>query len=157
MGGGFHELKTGGHLSVHADFNKHPSMTVERRVSVLIYLNEGWTEADGGQLELWANDMSRCVESIVPVFNRMVAFNTTSHSNHGNPNLVAEPTGTATWSEDHARHTTLFHVRPGTADEAAFETNDTVRDPRQVIKDFIPPVALRTFKGVREARRMGRS
>lgn len=92
-GGGFHEIFTGGHLSVHADFNHHVNMGLERRINLLIYLNDDWSDEFGGQLELWANDMSRCVQSVVPVFNRAVMFNTTSESNHGNPNPVNHPDG----------------------------------------------------------------
>ncbi len=44
LGGGFHEIAHGGHLSMHADFNHHTRMNLERRINVLIYLNEGWTD-----------------------------------------------------------------------------------------------------------------
>ena len=35
-GGGLHEIKTGGLLKVHTDFNKHPANNFDRRVNVLI-------------------------------------------------------------------------------------------------------------------------
>ena len=41
-GGGLHEIKTGGLLKVHTDFNKHPTNNFDRRVNVLIYLNKNW-------------------------------------------------------------------------------------------------------------------
>ena len=78
MGGGFHQILQGGYLSVHADFNHHKPMNLERRINVLIYLNKNWCAEYGGQLELWTNDMARCVKSVVPTFNRCVIFNTTS-------------------------------------------------------------------------------
>ena len=37
-GGGLHEIKSGGLLKVHTDFNKHPTNNLDRRVNVLIYL-----------------------------------------------------------------------------------------------------------------------
>ena len=37
-GGGYHEIKTGGLLKVHADFNKHPSLNLDRRINLIIYL-----------------------------------------------------------------------------------------------------------------------
>ena len=37
-GGGLHEIKKGGLLKVHTDFNKHPSNNFDRRINVLIYL-----------------------------------------------------------------------------------------------------------------------
>ena len=39
---GFHRISQGGHLSMHADFNHHKPMNLERRVNVLIYLNKDW-------------------------------------------------------------------------------------------------------------------
>ena len=35
-GGGYHEIKTGGFLKVHADFNKHPKVNLDRRLNLLI-------------------------------------------------------------------------------------------------------------------------
>ena len=43
-GGGLHEIKAGGLLKVHTDFNKHPTNNLDRRVNVLIYLNKNWKE-----------------------------------------------------------------------------------------------------------------
>lgn len=169
LGGGFHELKTGGHLSVHADFNKHEIMAVERRGNILIYLNKDWTEADGGQLELWTNDMSRRAQSVVPLFNRAVVFSTTSNSMHGNPQPIAEPTGrsrksialyyyTATWSDQKA-HTTLFRARPGTSDlpGAADKAASAVGRAKAVVREALPPVALRGLRQAKNAvaRRLG--
>lgn len=110
LGAGFHEIRNGGHLSVHTDFNHHKPMNVERRINVLIYRNKDWDDAYGGQIELWNQDMSRCVKSYIPTFNRCVIFNTTDESFHGNPNIVRHPAGatrksialyyyTATWSD----------------------------------------------------------
>jgi len=92
-GGGFHEIREGGHLSIHADFNHHVQMNLERRVNVLIYLNKNWADEYGGQLELWENSMTHCIQSIVPLFNRCVIFSTTSKSNHGNPTPISHPEG----------------------------------------------------------------
>jgi len=41
-GGGLHEIKKGGLLKIHADFNKHPLTKLDRRINVLIYLNKNW-------------------------------------------------------------------------------------------------------------------
>ena len=53
-----HEIKRGGHLGVHADFNVHKGMNALRRINLLIYLNDDWDPSYGGDLELWAKDMS---------------------------------------------------------------------------------------------------
>ena len=43
-GGGVHQTLPGGKLDVHLDFNRHRKLGLDRRVNVLIYLNEGWEE-----------------------------------------------------------------------------------------------------------------
>ena len=40
-GGGLHEIKSGGLLKIHTDFNRHPTLDLDRRVNILIYLNQG--------------------------------------------------------------------------------------------------------------------
>lgn len=81
VGGGYHLIPPGGKLGVHADFNR--SGDLHRRLNLLIYLNRDWTDDDGGHLELW--DADRCVERVLPVFNRTVIFATSSTSFHGHP------------------------------------------------------------------------
>ncbi len=149
MGGGFHEIGTGGHLSVHADFNHHKPMNLERRVNALIYLNPDWKDEYGGQLELWRTDMSERVQSIVPIANRCAIFTTNNESMHGNPNVVAHPDGTkrrsialyyytATWDELRRSRTTQFHARPGSEDK----TDWRVRTD-EFVGEFLPPVLAR--------------
>lgn len=92
-GGGLHQILPGGRLSVHADFNMHPSLRLYRRVNLLLYLNETWSESYGGELELWAGDMSACVQRIAPLLNRCVIFNTDRRSLHGHPEPLRTPSG----------------------------------------------------------------
>ena len=73
-GGGLHEIKRGGVLKVHTDFNRHPNLSLDRRINVLIYLNKNWKEEYGGYLELWDKDMTKCIKKIAPTFNTMVIF-----------------------------------------------------------------------------------
>ena len=90
-GGGLHEIKKGGILKIHTDFNRHPTLNLDRRVNVLIYLNKNWKEEYGGHLELWDRDMKECKKKIIPSFNKMVIFSTNDFSNHGHPNPVTCP------------------------------------------------------------------
>lgn len=90
-GGGLHEIRSGGFLKIHADFNKHPDLLLDRRINLLIYLNENWEESYGGHFELWDRGMKQCVRKFLPVFNRMVIFNTTDFSYHGHPDPLACP------------------------------------------------------------------
>jgi Rps23 Pro-64 3,4-dihydroxylase Tpa1-like proline 4-hydroxylase len=87
-GGGYHELKPGGFLKIHSDFNKHPDTKLDRRINVLVYLNKNWKSEYGGQFELWNESMTECVTKIEPNFNTMAIFSTTSKSYHGNPNII---------------------------------------------------------------------
>ena len=152
MGGGFHEIGQGGHLSMHADFNHHKPMGLERRVNVLIYLNDDWRDEYGGQLELWDRGMTACVRSVVPVFNRCVMFSTTNESNHGNPNPIAHPNRqtrksialyyyTATWDDLRASKTTQFRARPGTEDRTDWKVRT-----EEALQEFLPPVLARPAK-----------
>ena len=127
LGGGLHQLDPGGFLRVHADFNHHPHLKLDRRLNFLLYLNEGWRSDWGGALELWNEDMSERVQRVVPVAGRAVVFSTTSTSYHGNPEPVACPEGKARRSialyyytngrpvqERGAKHNTLYQT-PGSA------------------------------------------
>jgi len=90
-GGGLHEIKNGGILKVHTDFNRHPFLDLDRRINVLIYLNKFWKDSFKGHLELWDKDMTRCVKKILPSFNTMAIFSTTDFSNHGHPEHISCP------------------------------------------------------------------
>ena len=90
-GGGLHQIKTGGMLKIHTDFNRHPTLALDRRVNILIYLNINWDQAYGGDLELWDEEMKFCGKKILPIFNRMVIFSTNDFSNHGHPEPIKCP------------------------------------------------------------------
>tara|TARA_B100000029_G_scaffold101123_1_gene91409 strand:+ start:783 stop:1556 length:774 start_codon:yes stop_codon:yes gene_type:complete len=92
-GGGMHLIERGGFLKVHADFNWHEKLRLDRRVNLLLYFNKEWDESYGGHLELWNREMSSCVKRVLPVFNRCVIFNTTDTSFHGHPDPIACPEG----------------------------------------------------------------
>lgn len=125
-GGGLHQIERGGFLKIHADFNRHPKLNLDRRLNLLLYLNEGWREDYGGHLELWDREVARCVKRIAPVFNRCVVFTTTDHSFHGHPEPLACPPGVTRKSlalyyysngrpaaESAGVHGTLVRARPG--------------------------------------------
>jgi hypothetical protein len=87
-GSGLSELEPGGYVNVHADFLSHSSEpTWTRRLNLILFLNEDWSEADGGALELWDADVREPVRRILPVFNRGVIFATTSTAFHGVPHV----------------------------------------------------------------------
>ena len=92
-GGGLHQIEPGGFLKVHADFNVHPKLKLDRRLNMLVYLNKEWRDEWGGHLELWDTDRKSCRERIAPNFNRTVVFSTTDTSFHGHPHPLAAPPG----------------------------------------------------------------
>jgi Rps23 Pro-64 3,4-dihydroxylase Tpa1-like proline 4-hydroxylase len=142
-------VANGGHLDIHADFNHHGQMDLERRLNVLIYLNKDWQEDWGGSFEIWNKDMTEKAKSFVPLFNRMVCFNTGSDTWHGNPEVVNSPTGeprmsialyyyTATWDDTRKSHTTLFKPRPGTEDQP-----DRLEARHAIMQEVLPPAIYR--------------
>ena len=120
-GGGLHEIRRGGKLGVHADFNYHRRLRIYRRLNLLLYLNRKWKEEWGGHLEFWTRDMSACSKRILPLFNRAVIFDTSSFSFHGHPSPLECPdsesrksialyyyTSECPEDKDKAPHTTVF-------------------------------------------------
>ncbi len=93
LGGGLHQIPRGGTLKVHADFNQHRLLSADRRLNVLLYLNEDWHEEYGGYLELWDQEKTGAVVRVAPIANRMVVFETNSTSFHGHPDELAVPEG----------------------------------------------------------------
>lgn len=87
VGGGYHELPVGGFLGMHTDFTINKELGLYRRLNLLVYLNKGWGEDDGGELFLGKD----CKMKILPEFGRCVLFSTTSESWHGNPNPTKKP------------------------------------------------------------------
>lgn len=154
LGGGFHETKTGGHLDVHADFNYHPVMKVERRLNLLIYLNKDWKREYGGSLEIWDQEMKGCVERVTPDFGRCVVFSTNATSFHGHPDPINHPNGeprrsialyyyTATWDGTKRGFTTQFKARPKTEDKV-----DWMVKRNELMDDFLPPILARNIRKV---------
>ena len=124
-GGGCHQIFPGGKLAIHADFNKHPKTKLDRRLNVLVYMNEDWDESYGGHFELWDIEMKGAVKRILPLFNRMAIFSTTSTSYHGHPDVLTCPpdrtrkslalyyyTNGRPEEEINDAHLTLFRERP---------------------------------------------
>ena len=160
VGAGIHKTLNGGYLNIHADFNVHKQMRLERRLNVLIYLNPPWKEEWGGSFEVWDKPMQNKVASFAPTENRMCCFSTGSDTWHGNPEPVNHPEGlprlsialyyyTATWDDSRFEHSTLFKPRPGSAD-----AREGGRDKfDKIAREVLPPVVYRNGRKV--VRRLG--
>jgi hypothetical protein len=131
-GGGYHELKPGGFLKIHSDFNKHPDTRLDRRINVLVYLNKNWKSEYGGQFELWNESMTECVTKIEPNFNTMAVFSTTSKSYHGNPNVIQCPDGSSRKSIAMYYYT---NGRPEHEVEEYLEDHSTIFKARENLDD----------------------
>ena len=150
-GGGLHEIKKGGVLKIHTDFNKHPSLKLDRRINVLIYLNKDWKDQYGGHLELWDKDMLGCKKKILPTFNKMVIFSTNDFSNHGHPNPVICPSNQSRKSialyyfsegrpledldKNHIKNRTYFKNRVGFENDT-YNQNDSLKNLIRNLKLF---------------------
>jgi Rps23 Pro-64 3,4-dihydroxylase Tpa1-like proline 4-hydroxylase len=119
-GGGLHQIEPGGFLKVHADFNVHPKLKLDRRLNMLIYLNKGWREEWGGHLELWDREQRGAVERILPLFNRTVIFSTTDTSFHGHPHPLTSPPGVT------RKSVSLYYYTAGRPAEERSAPHDTI-------------------------------
>lgn len=124
-GGGLHQISNGGFLNIHADFNTHRRWNLDRRLNLLLFLNEHWHDAWGGHFEMWDSDMQHCMQKVAPIFNRCVIFSTTDRSFHGHPDPLKTPDGVTRKSlalyfytngrpaeEQTSEHSTLYQQRP---------------------------------------------
>jgi hypothetical protein len=155
-GRGLHQIRPGGNLEVHADFNFHPKLKLDRRINVLVYLNKDWREEYGGHFELWNREMTAAEQKLLPVFNRCAIFSTTSYSYDGYPTPLACPPNRtrksmATYYYSNGRpeeeisdaHSTLFQHRQG------FTPERTRPSLREVVHAVTPPIlvsAVRNFR-----------
>jgi Rps23 Pro-64 3,4-dihydroxylase Tpa1-like proline 4-hydroxylase len=92
-GAGLHLTLRGGHLALHADFNRDRFRSLTRRVSVLYYLNPDWDPAWGGELELWNADLSKCEVKVAPILDRLVVMAHGDTNWHGHPSPLDCPEG----------------------------------------------------------------
>lgn len=83
----------GGHLALHADFNRDRTRHLERKVTVLYYLGRQWQREWGGALELWNADRTRCEASHLPLLDRLVVMAHGDTYWHGHPSPLACPEG----------------------------------------------------------------
>ena len=97
-GGGYHKIKTGGKLAIHADYNIHYETKLYRRINLLVYLNLNWIKEWGGNLELWNKNLTEKTHEIAPMFNRAVIFNITDNAYHGHPEPLNCPDNEARYS-----------------------------------------------------------
>lgn len=81
----------GGHLALHADFNRDRRRHLGRAVTVLLYIGREWEPTWGGDLELWNKERTSCEARIEPRPNRLAVLAHGDDYWHGHPAPLACP------------------------------------------------------------------
>ena len=145
-GGGIHQIERGGYLKVHADFNVHERLRLDRRLNAIVYLNRGWQEEWGGHLELWDRSMSIAVQKIAPEFNRLVVFATIDWGFHGHPDPLQTPEGVT------RRSLATYYYSSGRPDDELAAAHNSLyqrRPGERLLRDWIPPAVVDIVKRLR--------
>jgi len=90
-GAGLHMMPRNGRLNMHLDYEKHPILNKQRRLNIIMYLNDDWNEEWNGATELWDENMDKCVIKSFPKKNTAILFVTTEKSWHGVPERIVCP------------------------------------------------------------------
>lgn len=115
-GAGYHQIREGGFLNVHVDFNKLDKL--DRRLNLIVYMNPDWREEFGGYLELWDMTKKTRIANIAPLLNRCVIFETNEVSFHGHP----VPLKTATTRKS----LSIYYYTEGRSDIEAADPHNTL-------------------------------
>lgn len=89
-GAGVHVLDPGDFLMPHLDYALHPTLSLERRASLILFLTPDWREEWGGDFELldeWAKTPVKCVR---PAFGRAVLFENGDLAYHSTGRTAAD-------------------------------------------------------------------
>ena len=97
-GGGWHMSGKGGSLAMHLDYSIHPKLKLQRKLNLILYLEEDYNSEWGGSLQLWSHDKEKGkplnkIKEVEPLFNRAILFDTTQKSWHGFPDPINPPEG----------------------------------------------------------------
>ena len=93
-GAGVHIITQGGRLGWHTDFNRytHPKHgPLDRRINLLLYLNDQWCPEHGGELQLVHPQLGPSLPFLQHKY--LCHFNTTNQSIHGHPSPWVAPPG----------------------------------------------------------------
>jgi Rps23 Pro-64 3,4-dihydroxylase Tpa1-like proline 4-hydroxylase len=155
-GGGYHETTRGGLLGIHADFRINKQLNLNRRINIIIYLNECWEDDWGGALELWDKSMESIGAKVKPILNRCVIFNTDQDSFHGHPEPLSCPKNASrksialyyyTASEyilyETPGHDTMYKARP--VDGRGTHAEAFLSSLGNYVNDWFPPILARQY------------
>ena len=128
IGGGLHETRRGGHCRCIRISTSIPRSKLQRRLNLILFLNEDWDEQWGGKLELWDRNMRRCWHAVTPAIGRAVIFNNRCAQQSGHPDPLDCPQDVTRRSialyyytapaGKLLPQTTVFRARPGVQEES---------------------------------------
>ena len=77
MGEDGHIHSNGGKLNPHLDYSMHPKIPYQRKLNLIVYLQEGWQSSWGGHFGVYEHDQEKnapgpLINEIEPAFNRAV-------------------------------------------------------------------------------------
>lgn len=142
-GGGMHSTTSPGFLRMHVDFNWHKKLALYRRLNVLIYLNQDWSEGWGGDLCLAKPEGAsiNITKNIYPELNRTVIFTTTSETYHGHPEHLSSPAGVS------RKSIALYYYQSSNADPRAINIKRLGTDYRDTnMKQLGNSLSIRVLK-----------
>ena len=92
-GAGYMRCGTGDSLKIHTDFNWQDDIKLNRVLTLVIYLNEGWQENWNGDIQFWDKENKECVKRYFPDWGNCVIWEYDEQGFHGHPNPLACPNG----------------------------------------------------------------
>jgi len=90
-GGGLHMHPKYGRLNIHLDYEKHPITNKQRRLNIILYLNDMWNNDWNGDTQLFSTDLKECIVKSYPKSNTAIIFITNDNSWHGVPEIIKCP------------------------------------------------------------------
>jgi hypothetical protein len=153
QGAGYHVIPSGGSFDVHADRNTAYETGLQRRLSLIIYLNKNWKPEYGGQLELWNTDGSKCEAIVEPEFNRTIVFEITDNNFHGVPSPISAPNGRTRNGFVVYYHTAVVgaktELNPHTSIYAPGFYRKEKTSLKNVMRDCVPPILMRRLRKIK--------
>ena len=153
-GAGLHMHPRNGRLNMHLDYEKHPITNKQRRLNVILYLNDDWQTEWNGDTQLWNNDMTKCMVKSYPKSNTAIIFVTTDQSWHGLPEIISCPEDmyrrtlafyyvsefTNCANMDQCRSKAVFVKRPGDPEDKRMEELFKIRSHRLITKNDLDQI-----------------
>lgn len=92
-GAGYMRCGVGDSLKIHTDFNWNDTIKLNRILTLVIYLNEGWQKEWHGDIQFWDKENKKCVKSYFPNWGNAVICEYDELGFHGHPNPLNCPEG----------------------------------------------------------------